>query len=342
MIHIILTVLAVVLTLPLSAAADYSDMYPQTVLAEDAERYKRFIGELYTLGIRPHLTDVEQQALDKVGFDFPLPEPGDYLLDFYVYNWDGRPYVALPLMSMKVVEDIMTARAWLWANGYSFDTVDIYAAMLQYKPITAFPSGRYPPPLEALGVPSNALSDERVDGMSLRLRNSAMAFILLHELGHVLYGHGGYEGISIEQARANEREADRFALEVIERTKIIPMGMLMFFQAQVYSLPHRVQFASDAEWQQYLASQATHPMTADRLHAMAEYMNDAAWRESHPDRAGLLIDIATQLTEIASVLEDLVLGRCIVVAGTSADLETLKPRHEFASSQMEKWCGEDQ
>jgi predicted Zn-dependent protease len=213
--------------------------------------------------------------------------------------------------------------------------------MLRYKPASAFSGGRYPPPLEALGIPSDALSDERVDGLSLRLRNSAVAFVLLHELGHILYGHGGYKGISKEQARANEQQADRFALEVMERTKTIPMGAVMFFQTQAYSLPHRGQFSSDAEWERYLESEETHPMTTDRLHAMARYMNSAARRESRPAEADSLVYIATRLTEIASILEDPLLERCIAVVARNADPTTLKPRREVAGSQMQKWCGKD-
>ena len=42
--------------------------------------------------------------------------------------------------------------------------------------------------LVARESPDDALADKRVDELSLRFRNSAIAFILVHELGHLLFG----------------------------------------------------------------------------------------------------------------------------------------------------------
>lgn len=48
---------------------------------------------------------------------------------------------------------------------------------------------RYPLPLLALHIPTNALANSKVDDLSLRFRNTAFAFILGHELGHIYHHH---------------------------------------------------------------------------------------------------------------------------------------------------------
>jgi hypothetical protein len=117
------------------------------------------------------------------------------------------------------------------------------------------------------------------------------------------------------------------------------MGAVIFFQAQAYSLPHRGQFSSDAEWEEYLASKATHPLTTERLGVMARHLRDAARRESRPAEADSLRYISTRLSEIASILEDPLLARCIAAVASNADPATLKPRRQVAGTQMQKWCG---
>ena len=79
-----------------------------------------------------------------------------------------------------------------------------------------------------------------------RLRNSAYGFIFAHELGHVVMRHPGYKGIPLEQARRNEADADRFALDVLQRVSEVPMGAVLFFLAQGYVTPNRGHFRPKA------------------------------------------------------------------------------------------------
>jgi predicted Zn-dependent protease len=98
--------------------------------------------------------------------------------------------------------------------------------------------------------------------------------LVLHELGHVLHGHPGYDAISAAQAQANEQDADRFALTVMRRIGVAPFGMVFWFQTGAYLSPNRGDFADDeahAEWLQ----QTTHPVTEDRLRAIAAELRHA-------------------------------------------------------------------
>src|SRR5205823_4006926 len=104
--------------------------------------------------------------------------------------------------------------------------VDEYLAMLRYKRAADFPGGTYPPPLTALGIPADAAQDPQAGPLALRFRNSAYAFIIAHELGHILAGHPSSISVTMEQSRANEAAADDFALRVLARDAEIPMGAI--------------------------------------------------------------------------------------------------------------------
>jgi hypothetical protein len=111
----------------------------------------------------------------------------------------------VPVEALRWLDEIYIAYAWLVLNNFQLEPIEEYVAMLKHKKPEDFPGRVYPTPLRALGIPANALNDTRVDGLSLRLFNSARAFILAHELGHV---HRGHRGSTIP----NEEEADRFAV----------------------------------------------------------------------------------------------------------------------------------
>lgn len=94
---------------------------------------------------------------------------------------------------------------------------------------------------------ANAIN-KQVDTLSLSLRNEAYAFIIAHELGHIRFRHKPLAEISPIQAQKDEAKADRFALDLLERTQAPALGAVFFFQAQIFALMHRHEFALDAEW----------------------------------------------------------------------------------------------
>lgn len=338
-------------------AGDLAEMYDAARLARESARFERRINEIYDKGIQPILTSEEKRAIGGVELTFPLvgknPESGQTLdpLAFYSYGQSGRPGVAMPVLSLLFLEDLCTAYAWLYTRGYSLETIDEYVTMLRYKESTDFTGGRYPPPLKALQIPNDALTDRKVDDLSLRFRNSAFAFILAHELGHIRYGHRGYKGITTAQARANEANADRFALEILKKTSTIPMGAILFFQVQAYFMPSKGQLKveglvkSDQDWEAYLNRTATHPLTADRLRQMALHLDQTANQTANQAGAGAeretLRYIAVRLNGISEILEkEEELQGCMAVVAHRAAPSTLAPRRPGAATGtlLEKWC----
>jgi Zn-dependent protease with chaperone function len=155
------------------------------------------------------------------------------------------------------------------------EPVTDYISMLKYGDAARF-GGRYPDPYTALRIPAKAADEPRVSTIYDQILNHSVSFVLLHEMGHVLYQHPGYgPGVSRARARENEDEADRFALEVLRRVGQPVSGLLFFFLSAAHAVPHRADFGSDAEYQAHLA-QATHPLTSQRITRLAQYLREPA------------------------------------------------------------------
>jgi hypothetical protein len=312
-------------TAPLAPARDLSGLYDRDELARDGPRLEsrvRRIFEIYEADFTPQ----RARALAGVRLDFPLygrhGDPGV----FNYYTRDG--IVTLSVLSLKFLEDLCEAYAWLHVKGFSLETIDEYINLLKYRDPATLRGGRFPPPLQALFIPGDALEDAKVNDLTLRFRNSAFAFILGHELGHVYHRHPGYvPGVPRKQARQNEEEADLFALDLMQPTHTIPMGAILFFQVTADYLPNRGDFRDDRAWQSFLEAEATHPLNAQRLRALAGRLRDAEDRfaRNPSDRAAVRF-IAEGVVTIAEVLDDTDLQRLMVKIAREASLEDLRPR----------------
>lgn len=334
----LVTALAVVCALAAAARADVTTLYAPQEIARDAKRLETAARKIFTLGLKPALTAREAQALTDVPFVFPLPQPGDPIVNFYA-SWQGnRASVILPIVSLKVIEDMALAYAWLYHRQKTLDTIDFYFAMLRHKPKSAFPRQMWPNPLKALGIPDNALQDKAVDDLSLRLRNEAFAFMIAHELGHVYLEHKeSYDQITRQKARDDEVAADLFALDLLARTETPPMGALLYFQSQAYSLPHRGDFPTRDAWEDYLTRTSTHPMTVDRLKTIATFL-EGRFASARPSETAIWAAIGQGVRGIVAVLEDEALYRCLQTAASRAPLELLKPRDSVATETYLRLC----
>jgi hypothetical protein len=310
------------------AAQDVSNMYDPAAVASEKARLESRIREIYVRAFEPSLTSEERRALSGVAFQVPFD--GDPVRGYYSHS--GNRVVTMPAISLLFFEELCVAMAWLQVNGYRLETVEEYVAMLKYKDARAF-GGRYPPPLTALGIPENAVSDPKVNDLSLRFRNSGYAFILGHELGHIRHQHTGYGGVPVTVSQANERQADQFGLDLMRRTSTIPMGAMLFFQAGVYYFDNRADYPTDAAWQAYLSKSATHPLTADRVEGMSRSVSALAedFARGQPNRAAAIETtrwIGDRLAAFAAFLKDQDLQRAIRAKAERSSVTSLKPRRE--------------
>ncbi|MCQ8106286.1 hypothetical protein NP590_19430 [Methylomonas sp. SURF-2] len=282
-------------------AADFSSMYDRNTLQYWGQRYavstQRYLDEV----IWPVLRANEIQALAaKPSLKFPLFAEGDPAastpLSFYSNTYSNS--IGLPVLSLKFLDDLCTAYAWLQINGYGLETISEYTALLFYaKP----PAGGYPPPLKALKIPETALADPKVDELALNHFGSARTFILLHELGHLRFDHR-----FSPDARniPNEKQADKFAAEVMQRTPLPPIGMLVWFLADAHATASQMSVGS-------------HPLSGERLYALAENIDDR--------------DIANELRGLAVLIDDPDIRTGFIASGKAGNYQALAPRrpHEL-------------
>jgi hypothetical protein len=283
-------------TLSLSAA-DPTRVYDDATLRSWGERYQRSSTKIMDEVIWPAFLTAEKNRLGgmKPRLEFPTYAEGEarnHALAFYVPA--DRRSIVLPIFSLKFLDDLCTAYAWLQIKGYSLETISEYTAILKYG---NEPAGGFPAPLKALGIPANALDDPQVNELALGHFVTARTFLLLHETGHVLYRHSAYTSA---QSIRNEAEADRFAVTVMKRTPLPPLGILVFFMA-------------DAHWSGFPANeQATHPLTGTRVRGLADSVDD--------------LNLARQLRALGEFLDDPEIRAGFVATGKAGDLAALGPR----------------
>jgi hypothetical protein len=338
---------SVLLASSTAGAQSFAYMYDMRKLQQEKPRYEQRIGDVYRR-IAALLTEPERRALAGVRIECPLigAQTGTPV-DFYTMGPVRSATVFMPVLSLRFLEDLATAFAWLQHHDSSLETIEAYVTLLRSKKAADFPGGRYPAPLKALRIPPEALSDASVKALASAWREEAYAFILLHEFGHVLSRYPRIDGVPRETTGTHEEEADRFALTVLERADPIPMGMVLWLMEQANAMPHKGQLIaegvvkSEADWQTYVKTWAPHPFTADRLSAIALHLDGWAKRAGHGQPRDILTARAARLTYTAEGFRDPELQGCDAVAASRSDLAMLEPsRTEAAvnSGLMPAYC----
>lgn len=284
------------LLLPAVASAGITQLYDTQTLDYWGSRYRISTQKILDTVIWQALLETEKRRLGgKPELQFPHFADGrarEYPLAFYT-PYQGRR-VILPVLSLKFLDDLCTAYAWLQINGYDLQTISEYTAVLRYARTR---KNDFPSPLPTLGIPADALADPEVNALALRHFVTARIFILLHEMGHILYRHSAD---SSDASQANEQQADRFAIRVMQRTGLEPFGMLVFFVADAHwsSGPDKVV--------------RTHPLSGARIKALAASIENPA--------------IAKQMSRFGQLLDDPDIRAGFKAIGNSADLTMLAPR----------------
>jgi hypothetical protein len=307
-----------------SATAQVRSIYSEPKLTAEQARLQGRVKELWQKMYNGLLMQDEKIALQRARLQFPIHSDNDLFPNFRSHSRDA--IVVLPIHALLLIEDLCTAYAWLHEKAFSTITINEYAAMLKYRQPKDFPRAVYPPPLEALGIPNDALSDPRVEGLSLRFRNSAYAYVLAHEMGHVLYRHPGNNSVPAETSRKNERQADDFATMVLQRDRQIPMGAVLYFQMTGFIASYgRYDYPTEDKWQEALRN-ASHPVTADRIKALAQGIRqNAGLGQTNREIA---LDVADKLDRIGDEMNDPDWHRYFRLIGERADVARLRPRKE--------------
>jgi hypothetical protein len=284
--------------------------YDEADLVRVQSRYPDGIIGNFRDVILPRLDPADAAALRGVTFEFPLTVDEAEPMAFFT---SGKTIV-MSAASLLFLDDLATAAAWLNENGYSQASLTDYASMLKYGRFGDMP----PKPLEALCIPATALDEPRVEETATIAFNVAAVFILLHELGHVLYQHPGYQGIDPDVARANEAQADRFALDGLARLDASPLPMIPYFTVWAHMAQNAGDFASPAELDAHLAS-LTHPLDSRRIAALVDDLRTDPVTES---LAGPVLDQIVATLELPGIQEIMA-----TVGGTGTEANLAPRRH---------------
>lgn len=253
----------------LADARDYGRLYTTETLRRANAVYSPNITGLLFEDIAANLLDDERESLRRVH----LQQPSDRTLSPLEFSANPTTGALLvPTFSVKFLDDLAIATAWFESRGCRSEAIIDYMAALSFGEMDLAS------PLPALAVPENAYElDKYVDDVSQKILKSALAFILLHELGHIHYRHRSYGGISAEQARAQERESDQFAMRVLKRMRVPPLGMVLWFMAAGVGDP----LVNESRT-------ATHPLSARRLRLIGQTLRDSPTDFIHPDNRATL------------------------------------------------------
>ncbi|MGM1052691.1 MAG: hypothetical protein ACQEXO_09880 [Pseudomonadota bacterium] len=330
------TVLALMLWLGAVPVSALERLYDDATLSHWAAITPEDIRGVFRESLLPALEPEERQRLADVTLVFPPRCPLPALEPFCYYQQtlaDGRRQVVMSVTSLRLFGDLALATAWLQLEGLSIETPPQYLTMLRHRQREAFSGGRYPLPLEVLGIPDDVREQVAVMDLYGKLYTSALVFVLLHELGHALHRHPGYgPEVSRETARGHEAEADDFALAVMARLAYPPLGMAFFFTLMAHWEANRWHFADEAAYRVYL-DEATHPLTSDRLRGLAaalvEYLE--AFARAEPDPVGMrtaLKGAAEEIRRLATFMDDPEVQAGILRLGRATDPSALGPRRQ--------------
>lgn len=297
-----LSVIALSMVLWFTAASAEPNIYADQQLADDKQRYAKRFGFLLQKGLLAFATPQEQRALAGVVVRHPARGKGPLSVKSLIF--EDRPMVRAPVASLKFIEDLSVAYAWRFTNNYSLEPIDEYLAVLKHRSGDVFGNSRRADPLNALGVPSRIWeSDKKVDELSLRFRNTAWAFILAHELGHLRLGHNERRA-SPSESQLREEQADEFAVQLLSRSGTIPMGMILWLQATAGYMKNRSDFSSDAAYHEWVSVEASHPVNGRRMQNLARLMQQQSSAVADANEADVLKFIAQRLKVIGETVEN--------------------------------------
>jgi hypothetical protein len=232
---------------------DYASLYQLETLRRDSAIYAPNLRGIWEEDLLPRLKAEDRGPTEGVRLNLPLVGVNRHPLDFYAL-W---PVVTMPIMSVRFLDDMALAVAWLDGRGCDTDAVSDYVGIFALRGPSAF--GGAGGPLEVLGISRDrAIANASVNDAALKAAKSGIFFLMAHELGHIRFGHRRAEGLASQR---QEIEADQFALALMREIAVIPVGISIWFTMA-------------SRWE--LGPATTHPLTSDRLLAIAAYLRQHA------------------------------------------------------------------
>jgi hypothetical protein len=294
--------------------------------APELQEYEIRIGpNLYGMweeDLLSRLTRDERAQAGAVTLNTPLVGATRHPLEFY--SDPAERQVFLPIASVKFFDDLALAFSYYGNIGRDAGVISGYVGVLRFRPQDISGS-----PLDTLGVPRSATQDPQVDLTAQKILKSTVFFVAAHEYAHVMFQHRNYSAITAQQAQQQEGQADAFALDVLRRIGVAPVGLAFFFliASRLEATPG--DFATLADYEEFLQQRATHPVNSLRLLEVATNLenNAGAFSRLQANPAlwvGRLQGDAAKLREIAQTLDDRRMRLFMAERARTADVAALR------------------
>ena len=263
-------------------AKDVSSMYSIGELEQAKSVYGENVRWNWESIIKRNLTLYEGGRLKQVTLELPLIGEGTSRgnpFTIYGKRLNQQYAIVLPILTLRFLDDLTIATAWLNAKGYSLETLASYVAYLKYAPEESFPESKFPQPLEALGLTrEDALSDTKIDEVAQKLYKSLVVWLLAHELGHALYADDLDEKQGLQEEI--EQQADAFALELMRRVRAEPVGIGVYFNLLYQWQKVESETSDPNQWTEYVKSLGVHVISAPRLLALSRSLESGFEKDS--------------------------------------------------------------
>ena len=286
----------------LAQAQHMGRLYSQAELQDANARMAPNLRGLWDEDFLSRLTPDERRRAGAVSLNLPLAGRPGAPLDFFA-NPPARQ-VFMPIASVKFLDDVYISIAYYELRGCGMAAISDYMGVLRERPTELAGT-----PRQSLGVPPTVLEDPFVDDVSQKLTKSTLYFIAAHEFAHVMHGHAPYGSITAQQAQRQEAEADAFALEVMRRIAVPPLGLAHFFTLLSRLEYSPADFPTTERYEAYLQQKATHPVSSQRILALADALqaNAASYvrTQSAPrDWENRVLAVARDLQTVGQTLDD--------------------------------------
>jgi Peptidase family M48 len=302
----------------------WEKMYEEKVLQSTAANAQTALNDSLQRHVLPALPLEQRAAAQRIRIVIDR-EAVEHPLMFYADLSAEEVHVSAS--TLRLLGDLLYAWGWLAANGNSPDTVLAYLSMLKYQYAGKQQASATLAPLGVLGVPASVRDDPVLAQQVNWQYNSAVFFLLCHEVGHIVLRHRTVaDGLMPAQSRIQEQNADAFALNVMRSIGQTPEGLVMYFLfASVLEM-----FAVDDKTVTPFVR--THPLNVDRILAMVKYIrsNADSFAQVQVDTrraTQYYLAIADQIeTAVKRVLDDDSTQRWWQSTGTKSTLMSLGPR----------------
>jgi len=308
------------------AGAGYAGMYGTEGLESGYQMYHNDLYRLWIDDLRIHFTIPETIAAADIRFQMPLVGDEKFPLDYYS-DPDER-VVIIPVLTVRFFRDLAVAEAWFDRRGCDTSVVLDYVDIIASRAPSEFAGGRYPNPIEALGIPEKAFKNRRVQAVADEYLRTALTFIMGHEFGHALAEHSGLGDVTAGRALAQEMEADGFALNMMTRIPRLPTGLPLFFRAASRFIRPPADFASAADYESYLQGNVTDPLSGERMSALAEAIRANAAKfisltDDQTRRREEILRLADDIESIGEALKTRPLGGALRSGPHEGDIGAL-------------------